>query len=80
MDKPQNDHDLLIVLCTKMESIEKSLSDIKDGTVKTQDDHEKRVRELEKSQDILAGKILGGSAVVSLVMVLLGYFIQHLVK
>lgn len=78
--KPQNDHDLLIVLCTKMEGIEKALTDIKNGTVTVQADHENRLRILEKSQDILFGKILGASAIVSIVVVIVSAIIQGILK
>jgi hypothetical protein len=75
-----NDHDLLIELKTEMKNIKEVLIDIKNGTVTIQTDHENRLRKLEKSQDILLGKIVGSSAVISIIIVIAGAIIQGIHK
>lgn len=76
----QNDHDLLIELKTEMKNIKDVLTDIKNTTFTIQSDHESRIRTLEKSQDILLGKIIGASAIISIIIVIIGSIIQGIIK
>jgi len=49
-EKGSNDHDLLIELKTRMESLRNDIRDIKDGTSLQIADHEKRIFSIESSK------------------------------
>lgn len=75
-----SDHDIIVILYTEMKNIKLAIKDIQDVTLKVQNDHENRLRIIEKSQDILFGKILGASAVVSVIVVIIAAIIQGVLR
>ena len=46
----RDDHDLLIAMETKLDSLIEDIRDLKDGTSKTVGDHEARIRKMEDRQ------------------------------
>lgn len=55
---PEVDHDLLIVLKTKMDDVLLAIENIKEGTSVRIQDHENRLRRLEHWVSIAVGGIL----------------------
>lgn len=76
----QNDHDILIELRTEMKGMRGDLKDMKNGTEKMLSDHEGRLRSLEKSADILTGKIVIISAFAGIIIVIIAAWIQKMLN
>lgn len=72
MGEIQNDHDLLIILNSKMTDLIKGIEDLKAGVNKKIDDHEARLRLLEKESEdhILVKKVVYGAVAFVLLSVL----------
>lgn len=51
----QNDHDLLITLHEQVKGIRSDIRDIKDNVKSQVDDHETRMRSVERKQYLLSG-------------------------
>lgn len=78
----KDDHDILVVVVTKLDSLKDDVKEIKDGTQKKIDDHDKRIESLEKGRDknwtyIKFGLWLGG-IIFAMLVVLLTMMIYHL--
>ena len=54
----QNDHDLLITLHVEVKGIRDDIKDLKDDTKGKVEDHERRLRKLEKLGALLAGGLI----------------------
>lgn len=64
IDRYQTDHDVLIELRTEMKGVREDLRDIKTGNARVTDDHEKRLRELERLSERWLGKQSIASALI----------------
>lgn len=73
--KNADDHDLLIELKTRMESLRTDIKDLKDGTTVQIADHEKRIFGLEKTKAAQTVLITIGTGILSL---LVGLMIFHM--
>lgn len=73
--KNADDHDLLIELKTRMESLRNDIKDLKDNTSTKIDDHEKRIFDLETSKGRQSTFITIG---VSILVVLISFIVFHL--
>ncbi len=62
------DHDLLIELKTRMESLKCDIKDLKDGTKANIDDHERRLFELEASKGRQSIIITVGASIIVLLV------------
>jgi len=69
----KEDHDLLIELKTKMDSVLSTLESIQQVFIKKQDDHEERLRSLEKTRWTWGGMITAISTGI-------GYLLNHILK
>lgn len=72
MGEQQNDHDLLITLNSKVGDLIKAFEELKEGSNKRVDDHEARIRVLEKESEdhILVKKVVYGAITTTLLTVL----------
>ena len=73
MSKPTTtDHDLIIRLDSKMDDLKQDIKDLKDGTTTQIQDHEARLRTLEKEAEdhILVKKVVYGAVSFILLAVL----------
>ena len=72
MGEQQNDHDLLITLNSKVGDLVKAFEEMKEGSNKRVDDHETRIRVLEKESEdhILVKKVVYGAITTTLLTVL----------
>lgn len=72
MGEQQNDHDLLITLNSKVGDLIKAFEEMKEGSNKRVDDHEARIRVLEKESEdhILVKKVVYGAITTTLLTVL----------
>lgn len=72
MGEQQNDHDLLITLNSKVGDLIKAFEELKEGSNKRVDDHEARIRVLEKESEdhILIKKVVYGAITTTLLTVL----------
>jgi len=77
MTKPnaQNDHDLLIRVDTKVDSLKDDIKDIKDGTATKIADHEQRIVSLESEKTRVTVLLMVGG---SLLTFLVGLLVFHL--
>lgn len=72
------DHDLLITLVTKVDGVKEDIRVLNDGTNAKINDHETRIRSLEKTQETqssgitLTNKIVMGACAIVLVSVMSG--------
>lgn len=67
----QNDHDLLIELRTEMRGIRIDIVNLSNGISARVNDHESRIREIEKINENLMGKMVIGTSIVSFVMAII---------
>lgn len=72
MGEQQNDHDLLITLNSKVGDLINAFEELKEGNNKRVDDHEARIRVLEKESEdhILVKKVVYGVITTTLLTVL----------
>jgi hypothetical protein len=71
-DQNNRDHDLLIRLDQKVDALSTDIKDLKDGTAATINDHELRLRFLEKYQ----ARIVGALGVVNLILVVFELYLK----
>ena len=72
-----NDHDSIVKVLTLLEVVDKTLTEIKVGTSKQIDDHEKRIFNIEKSKSTQTILISIGIALLSLSSGVIIYHIQQ---
>ena len=71
------DHDLLIRIETRMESLRTDIRELKDGTTTQIDDHEKRLQKIEKK---VSGYVITLSLYSGAIATLIGIMIYHILN
>lgn len=71
------DHDLLIRIETRMESLRTDIKELKDGTSSQIDDHEKRLQKIEKKVN---GYVITLSLYAGAVATLIGILVHHILN
>lgn len=66
-----NDHDLLIELRTEMRGMREDIKSLSDGVTVRINDHETRIRSLEKTTENLMAKMVFGIALFSFIMTII---------
>ena len=77
LEKNCSDHDLLIELKTKMDSLKDDIKDLKDGTTIKIEDHETRIGKLESTNTFLRTMLTVG---IGILATLSGLLIYHIAK
>jgi hypothetical protein len=76
MEPTQIDHDLLVTLHEQVKQIRTDIKEIKEGTADKINDHEHRLRFLEKYQ----ARVVGALAIINILFVILGLAFKFLIK
>ncbi len=77
----QNDHDLLIELRTEVRAIREDIKGVSNSLSARVNDHETRIRTVEKETDNLMGKMVFGISIISFLMaIIVGVIIQWIKK
>lgn len=71
IDPHMSDHDLLILLNQAVKNVRDDIRTMADGTTKTVDDHEKRIRSLEQFKWMIIGALILSQALSDVIMYLL---------
>lgn len=71
-----SDHDLLVTMHEQIKGIKGDIKEIKDGTATKLDDHETRLREIEKFKENWSGKNVILGIIVMFLIGLLGSYIS----
>lgn len=75
-----NDHDLLITMHEQIKNIRLDIRDLKDGTAAKIEDHEARLRVLEKFKENWTGRNAVVAVLIMFFIGLLGSYMSNLIK